>query len=63
MILKLRQFLELVLPHTIFFFAYVKNKPSPTCVVVLNFVMSCNNLNMYEPFDGSCFEHALSKVC
>ncbi len=26
-------------------------------------VVSCASLGMFEPFDGSCFEHAPSKVC
>ncbi len=29
----------------------------------MNLVVSCASLGMFEPFDGSCFEHAPSKVC
>jgi hypothetical protein len=29
----------------------------------LNLVVSRASLAMFEPFDGSCFEHAPSKVC
>jgi hypothetical protein len=29
----------------------------------LNSIVSCASLVMIEPFNGSCFEHALSKVC
>jgi hypothetical protein len=28
----------------------------------MNSIVSCANLVMMEPFDGSCFRHALSKV-
>jgi hypothetical protein len=43
---------------------YVKNESSKlhTCVNALNFILSCNNLGLLEPFDGLCFGHALSKV-
>ncbi len=33
-----------------------------TCVNALNFIVSCANLAMMEPFDGSCFGHALLEV-
>ncbi len=29
----------------------------------MNLVVSCASLGMFEPVDGSCFEHAPSKVC
>jgi hypothetical protein len=28
-------------------------------VIALNHLVSCNNLVVFEPFDGSCFQHAL----
>jgi hypothetical protein len=34
-----------------------------TYASALNFVVLCVSLAMMEPFEGSCFEHALSKVC
>ncbi len=34
-----------------------------TCVNALNFIVSCNNLELLEPFEGPCSAHALSKVC
>jgi hypothetical protein len=45
--------------------AYVKDEGSnlQTYANVLNYVVSCVNLAMMEPFDGSCFGHALPKVC
>jgi len=45
--------------------AYVNNKSSNlhTCVNALNLIVSCNNLELLEPFDGPCSAHALSKVC
>jgi hypothetical protein len=45
--------------------AYVKDEGYNlhTCANVLNFVVLCVSLAMMEPFDGSCFGHALSKVC
>jgi hypothetical protein len=45
--------------------ACVKNERSnlQTCASALNFVVSCNNLGLLEPFDGSCVRHELSKVC
>jgi hypothetical protein len=45
--------------------AYIKNEGFNlhTCANALNFVVSCSNLGLLEPFDDSCFRHALSKVC
>jgi hypothetical protein len=45
--------------------AYVKDEGSniQTYANALNYVISCVNLAMMEPFVGSCFGHALSKVC
>jgi hypothetical protein len=45
--------------------AYVKDEGSnlQTYVSALTSIVSCANLAMIEPFDGSCFGHALSKVC
>ncbi len=34
-----------------------------TCANALNFIVSCSNLGFLESFDGSCFGHALSKLC
>jgi hypothetical protein len=34
---------------------------SPT--TVLNSIMSCSPLGLLEPFGGTCFRHALLKVC
>ncbi len=34
-----------------------------TCASALNSIVSCNNLRLLDPFDGSCLRHALSKVC
>jgi hypothetical protein len=41
---------------------HVKNESSNlhTCVNALNFIVSCNNLGLLEPFNGLCFGHALS---
>ncbi len=33
-----------------------------TCINALNSIVSSTNLGLLEPFDGSCFGHALSKV-
>jgi hypothetical protein len=37
--------------------AYIKNEGSNlhTCANALNFVVSCSNLRLLEPFDGSLF--------
>jgi len=45
--------------------AYVKDNGSNlhTCANALNFVVSCSNLGLLEPFDGSCFGHAFLKEC
>jgi len=45
-------------------FVYVKDEGYilQTCVNTLNSIVSCANLAMMEPFDGSCFGHALLKV-
>jgi hypothetical protein len=45
--------------------AYVKDEGFnlQTCVIVLNFIVSCNSLGLLKPFDSLCFGHALSKVC
>jgi hypothetical protein len=32
------------------------------CVVIFNYMVLCNNLVMFEPFDGSYFGHVLSKI-
>jgi hypothetical protein len=47
------------------FFAFVKDERSNlhTCASTLTSIVSCNNLGLLEPFDGTCFKHALSKVC
>ncbi len=44
---------------------FIKDERSnlQTCVNALTFIVSCNNLSLLEPFDGTCFRHALSKVC
>jgi len=34
-----------------------------TFVITFNLIMSCDGLNMVQPFDGSYFGHALLKVC
>ncbi len=34
-----------------------------TCANALNPIVLCYSLGLLEPFDGSCFRHALSKVC
>jgi hypothetical protein len=46
-------------------FAFVKDQGSnlQTCASALTSIVSCNNLGLLEPFDGTCFGHALSKVC
>jgi hypothetical protein len=43
--------------------AYVKDAGSnlQTCVIVLNLIMSCTNLNMVKPFDDFYYGHALLK--
>jgi hypothetical protein len=33
-----------------------------TCVSALTSIISCNNLGFLEPFDGTSFKHALSKI-
>ncbi len=44
--------------------AYVKDEGVnlQTCASTLNSIISCNGLGMFEPFDGACLGHALSKV-
>jgi hypothetical protein len=44
---------------------YVKDEGSnlQTYASPLNYIVLCASLAMMEPFDGSCFGHALSKVC
>jgi hypothetical protein len=61
---KLQELLDMFI-FTKKIIAYVKDEGSNlhTCANALNFVVSCNNLGLLEPFDGSCFVHALSKVC
>jgi len=34
-----------------------------TCASAPVSIVSCNTLNLLEPFHGSCLGHALSKVC
>ncbi len=34
-----------------------------TCASTLNYIVSYNGLGVFEPFDGACLGHALSKVC
>jgi hypothetical protein len=45
--------------------AYVKDEGSnlATYPQALKAIVSCVDLDTTEPFDGSCFGHALSKVC
>jgi hypothetical protein len=45
--------------------AYVKDEGvnMQSYAIVLTFVVLCKTLGMLEPFHGSCFGHALSKVC
>jgi len=44
---------------------FVKDEGSnlQTCASALTFIISCNNLGVLEPFDGTRFGHSLSKVC
>jgi hypothetical protein len=32
-------------------------------VATLNVIMSCENLGLEEPFQGTCFGHAMLKAC
>jgi hypothetical protein len=45
--------------------AHVKDERNnlQTSINALNSIVSCNSLGLFEPFDGFCFGHALSKVC
>jgi hypothetical protein len=43
---------------------YVKDKGTnlANMTIILNFVISCEALNLLVPFDGACFGHVMSKA-
>jgi hypothetical protein len=41
---------------------YVKDINSSSMTATLKSMISCEALNLLQPFDGTCFGHAMSKV-
>jgi hypothetical protein len=46
-------------------FVYIKNEGANlgTMVATLNVIVSCENLGLEEPFQGTCFGHNMLKAC
>jgi hypothetical protein len=51
------------LTHKILAFVEDEKSNLQVCENALISIVSCNNLDLLEPFDGTCFGHALSIVC
>ncbi len=64
MVLKLQELLDkFYLTQKILTFVKDEGSNLQTHASALTFIVSCNNLNLLEPFDGTCFKHALLEVC
>lgn len=46
-------------------FVYIKNEGANlgTMVATVNVIVSCENLGLEEPFQSTCFGHAMLKAC
>jgi hypothetical protein len=51
------------LTHKIIAFVEDEKSNLQVCASALTSIVSCNNMDLLDPFDGTCFEHAFSIVC